>query len=929
MRIHYLNFIRMSLPIGLLTFTVSTANAQDIGNTNQVQKATSTFALDTVGLEKGYDTDRGFKHPGGLHTKADFERIRQQIKDNNEKVVSAYNILKNAEYSQSSCATYPVETIVRGGGSGENYINAARGATIAYQNALRWQIDGSKAHAAHAVDVLMKWARTTKYIGGDSNYALAAGLYGYQFAQAAELVRDYEGWSAEDFATFKKWMLNVWYPSCIGFLRGRNGTWENSDKWWQMPGHYWSNWGLCNVLAVMSIGILCDDVFIYNQGLSFFKYDMVGTFKDPRTDNPIKNDGLTEFLGNLVVTTQDSELETGAYGKLGQMQESGRDIGHATMAAGLAIDIAQMGWNQGDDLFSYMDHRLAAGIEYVAAQTQSIENLPWTNYHYGTNGLYWSDSRTWIQTGPALGQQIRPYWATVIGHYEGVKGVTMPFSEVAYEKMGIDGGGTGSTSGGYDHLGYTVLTHTMDGIAPAEKVPTPLTPVIEYDGKTVEHNELGGLYHTYKIEPTTALPKGTVLTLKPQLPEGETDTGNWEWNTGEKTKDITVTADNSHVWRATYTNANGVKSEQVFTVAVVGDCTESEVKTYMTVDGKTTETDSLTVLYGSNVKLEMNGKTGWGYYEWETGETSSSITLSSVTSDRDISGIFISQGGRKNLAKFHISVIMARPDITVNNNTYTDTLFVYVNEGDDVTLSATTNSSLKGSSYLWSNGSTDMAIKLDSVQTSGTYSVKYTLGNEEVNFDFKVYVIENDYRIYDIGDYYIMHEQSGTYLTNTGDGSAVVLREKDETTPKSQIWHIENGKPAASYNIKSLLDESFINNDGTMCTGTLKRFRFKGLAGLGNVDILKYSSSSVRYWVVADDCSIDFTTYKSPVDYPFILVAANTDGIKQSIYDRNSIIGVKYYTLGGAQTTIPQKGINIRKTTLSNGETICDKITIK
>lgn len=45
----------------------------------------------------------------------------------------------------------------------------------------------------------------------------------------------------------------------------------------------------------MSIGILCDDVFIYNQGLSFFKYDQVGTFTDPRTSDPILNDGLTEF----------------------------------------------------------------------------------------------------------------------------------------------------------------------------------------------------------------------------------------------------------------------------------------------------------------------------------------------------------------------------------------------------------------------------------------------------------------------------------------------------------------------------------------------------------------------------------------------------------------------------------------------------------
>ncbi|MCD8318567.1 MAG: alginate lyase family protein [Paraprevotella sp.] len=222
----------------------------------QLQEAQKTFeqsrgfVFDEESATSGYDTDRGFKHPGGLHTQADFDRIRKQLDERNTKVTAAYNILQNAEYAQSNCATWPVVTIIRGGGVGENYINAARGATIAYQNGLRWQIDGSREHAQHAVDVLMSWARTTTGIGGDSNYALAAGLYGYEFAQAAELVRDYDGWSKEDFEEFKRWMMNVWYPSCIGFLRGRNGTWENAanipaagyGKQGQRPGHYWSNW---------------------------------------------------------------------------------------------------------------------------------------------------------------------------------------------------------------------------------------------------------------------------------------------------------------------------------------------------------------------------------------------------------------------------------------------------------------------------------------------------------------------------------------------------------------------------------------------------------------------------------------------------------------------------------------------------------------
>lgn len=316
-----------------------------------------------------------FTHPGMLHTQEDFERIKTQLVNNEPAVVQGYNNLKNSKYSQSNFTTYPVERIVRGGGSGENYMNAARGAAAAYQNALRWKISGDEAHAKKAVEILNAWASVCKAVGGDTNQSLASGLYGYEFANAAELMRDYEGWKREDFGKFQEWMLSIWYPRCIDFLKRRHSTWEQGR-----PGHYWSNWGLCNVLGLMSIGILCDDIFIYNQGVSYYKYDIVGTFTDERTP-PIINDGLNEFVGNLVPVIEEDDR--GPYGYLGQMQESGRDQGHTLMAVGLAVDICQMAWNQGDDLFSHMDNRLAAGIEYVAAYNSfslEADALPWSEY---------------------------------------------------------------------------------------------------------------------------------------------------------------------------------------------------------------------------------------------------------------------------------------------------------------------------------------------------------------------------------------------------------------------------------------------------------------------------------------------------------------------------------------------------------------------
>lgn len=889
-----------------------------------------------------YDTDRGFRHPGGLHTEEDFVRIRQQLAAGDERVTAAYDVLKSAAYAQSNAATYPVETIVRGGGVGENYINAARGATIAYQNALRWKIDGSEAHARHAVAVLNQWARTTKAVGGDSNYALAAGLYGYQFAQAAELMRDYEGWAEEDFVAFKRWMLDVWYPQCIGFLRGRNGTWENSGKWWQAPGHYWSNWGLCNVLALVSIGVLCDDVYIYNQGMSYFKYDQVGTFTNPRTEVPIKNDGLTEYLGNLVVTTMETDLETGAYGRMGQMQESGRDVGHSAMALGLAIDIAKVGWNQGDDLFAYMDHRLAAGIEYVAAQTQSVENLPWTNYHYGTNGYYYTDSRAWLMTGPALGAQMRPYWGTVIGIYEGVKGVEMPYSKKAYNEMGIDAGGQGSTSGGYDHLGYSVLLNTYDGIAPADRVPTELTPKMEYsgtlasfvpsiamekklgnvDGNIISHNELGGLINTFTINNRTSLPKGQTVKLMPQLPEGESDSGQWLWNTGETTRDITVTTDRSYVYRVTYTNAAGVESHLCFSIAVEGDCEATTLTPTVKVDNVSAVGTVATVFYGGSATLSVSDAGGWGTYSWSNGKSGSSITLTGIKEDMSVTVTFTNQGGCKSSVTFTVKVRHLRPDIIVNGTTYTDTHTLVVEEGDSIVLAPYVPALLRGT-WQWPDGSDAKTLTIASIANSQELPVSYIRTDTTYTFTYRLFISEGarTYRTPEVGEYLIRHRYTDTYLTSPREKDAMAylapLVANADTTQVAdgQVWLFE--EKTSRYNFISLPDSLYLNKEGLMKSTTLRPFRFKGAKGTDYLSIQNNGTSGNICWAVDADGIIHYAASEEPTDYPFELVPYRA---AQDIHTATAMpVAISYYSLSGQRLHAPKPGIIIRRTEHADG----------
>ena len=871
--------------------------------------------------------DRGFIHPGGLHTQADFDRVKTQLEKGNTKVKQAYQKLTSAAYSQSSVQTYPVETIVRGGGSGENYINAARGATMAYQNALRWKIGGTEANAKAAVRILMAWCNTTKAISGNSDQCLAVGLYGYQFAQAAELMRDYEGWSREDFARFQRWMLELWYPKAINFLRSRNGTWENSSKWWQAPGHYWSNWGLCNVLCVLSIGVLCDDVFIYNQGMSYFKYDQCGTFRDPRTEVPIKNDGLTEFLGNLVVTTSESELETAAYGELGQMNESGRDTGHSAMALGLAVDIAKQGWNQGDDLFAYMNHRLAAGIEYVAAQTQSVEGLPWVNYHYGSNGYYYTDSRAWLMEGPALGAQMRPYWGTVIGIYEGVKGVKMPFSDISYTNMGIDEGGQGGTSGGYDHLGYSVLMNTRDEqLCPAEQVPTELTPKMEYsgtlttnlipslaqektrglvNGKTLLHNELGGLVNTYTINNNTCVPTGQTLTLMPQLPEGEEDTGLWQWNTGEATRDITVTTDHSYIYRVTYTNQNGIKSQLCFSIAAKGDCTPDALIPSVTYDGSTAETNTIDVLYGKTATLNVTPTAGWGTYKWSTGATTQSITTSAIKKDQDITVTFTNQGGTITTQVFHIHVLMAVPYSTIGETT-TQGEDAVVEQGGSVTLGLTTPSVVTASKVSWSDGTTgSKTLTLENLQTSGEYTATFTLSGEEYHFTFNVFVKAAETTLIEPRNYLLRHVATDTYLTANGKGQPVSFKSREEGD-SSQLWCLERSTAATpKYGFISLSDTDSlrVTTAAKLAASAYFPFYLEQAVGTDRIAIHTGATASTRkYWDIAADGTVQTAAATTPTTFPFQLIPmGNAVGIKSL---KNEITNSKFiYDLSGRKVT--------------------------
>lgn len=387
----------------------------------EINRAFRTISLDIVG------GTGDFLHPGLLVTQVDIDRIKGKLIANEEPWVSGWNKLINNSHSRSGYTPHPVERLIRGGNSaevpeGDNYANAFNDAAAAFQLAVRWKITEDPVYADKAIEILNGWASTCKVIVGNSNRALAAGLYGYQFANAAELMRDYEGWAPEDFKAYQQFMVDVFYSMNKKFL---DTHWNN-----KCIVHFWANWDLANIASIMAIGVLTDDLEMYSFAINFLK--------------------TGESNGNLNTAIYYIHPDG-----LGQLQESGRDQGHATLCVGLFGEIAQMAYSQGDDIFGYDDNRILKGVEYTAKYNIGLMDVPFEPYDNCDNV-----DHTVISPDARGGN--RPIWQLMYNHYVVRKGMDAPYLKLAAENLGVEGGGGdySHNSGGFDSLGFGTLLYT-------------------------------------------------------------------------------------------------------------------------------------------------------------------------------------------------------------------------------------------------------------------------------------------------------------------------------------------------------------------------------------------------------------------------------------------------------------------------------------
>ncbi|HUO08303.1 MAG TPA: LamG-like jellyroll fold domain-containing protein [Phycisphaerae bacterium] len=410
-----------------------------------------------------------FVHPGVLNTAADFSRMAAKVAAQSQPWLADWNALTSQGYAQLGASPRPLQTVVRGG-TGQNFAQMYIDIERAYDTALEWKVTGNTAYADQTVTFLNAWASTNTTLTGDADRFLASGIYGFQWANIAEMMRTYSGWAAADQTQFQNYLVNVYYPLQQSFLYGWNGGQPENGAY---PTNYWANWDLCNIAGEMAIGVFCDRHDIYEQALNY-----------------IYNGGSNGAFDKAIYYIHA--------GNLGQGQEEGRDQGHSNLDFAMLGEICQTAWNQGDDLFSYHNNEVLAGVEYLAKYNLG-NDVPFESYNwfYGAPGVWQGDQ---LQTTVSNGSrgQLRPIFELFYNHYVNIEGLSAPYTAQALAITRPEG-----DNGNGDEYSWGTLLFALDPITTVQ----PPQDLVGYEkgAGNIQLNFWGGANdNTYNIYRATS-----------------------------------------------------------------------------------------------------------------------------------------------------------------------------------------------------------------------------------------------------------------------------------------------------------------------------------------------------------------------------------------------------------------------------------------
>lgn len=384
--------------------------------------------------------ERTFVHPGCSYTQGQLDRMKAMVEAKVEPYYTTYLNLLNSEHTSLTRNVSDRGTQIK-----EGSFNGTVGidGRCAHDLALLWHITGDKRYADKAV----------AYLNANNHYTntsargtgpLDNGKINL-LIEAAELMRDYEGWDPEEQQKFKDMLVYPYYSNTED-VGAKYINWTDDSK--NGVTFYWNikdgdagrhgNQGMFGMLAMLAMGVYLDNEIIYERALNYISGlphrpdDLPYPSGPPNTStNPTSNNG---YMKEYTLNGRKNDIEDYGYDELlkyyfypnGQCQESSRDQGHVLAGLHKFIEFAEIAWNQGDDIYSLEDYRLLKGIEFNVRYNLSNfrsypdQPKPWEPAGYTTN---WDEvtfeNNMYLQTRTRSGR-----WESIKPNPDGRGGIT-------------------------------------------------------------------------------------------------------------------------------------------------------------------------------------------------------------------------------------------------------------------------------------------------------------------------------------------------------------------------------------------------------------------------------------------------------------------------------------------------------------------------
>lgn len=331
---------------------------------------------------------REFVHPGLSYTADDLVRMRELVATGTEPAASTFKALQESGYSQLTNGEFDDVTAIA---EGKHNNTIGVDGRKAHDLALLYRLTDDSRYADEALKHINRYnCLTNVSIRGTG--PLDAGKI-YLLLEAAELLRDYDGWSTADREAFMSMLVYPGYSNTAYPAEHANMDDALNDVtfYWNiynLDPTRWGNQGLFAARGLMAMAIFLDNEVMYDRVMNYLMakgapegdlpFHQGTIVRGRETDS---TDYMTTYAFSWASGTDefisDAALPYYIYTN-GQCQEACRDQGHVMAGLGQLVDLAEMAHNQGDDLYGAFNNRILTGLEWALRYNLSaIQGAPW------------------------------------------------------------------------------------------------------------------------------------------------------------------------------------------------------------------------------------------------------------------------------------------------------------------------------------------------------------------------------------------------------------------------------------------------------------------------------------------------------------------------------------------------------------------------